>query len=396
LEFNESLSESDTTNSENNTSSVTCSYKSNNDSIDSTSSLPSLKDIDVSHVTSVPSKTDFIVDEDNNYLSEEIITESDSINVSKSTIYDYSSTTTIPKEIFIVNEESNNTSKEYIPSLNKHRSTYTNEEPKLATESTEATKVNSNINDDKLLNEIKPIDENSIENLAEIIIENYQIQTEKVDEPEKSIHTTLPLTKQDINNSEDERSDVEYRERKNGSEHESENENENESENENNSEWEYNNESTNSKESLEKASSSNKNDNIQILPREIKLEKTTQELDNSTLLPSASSSYQSPNILQPKPLYEDHPSFKLSKSSSPIDETDYNPIPRFNIFPDSFEGQSFIQEIDKSKRKIDISKFISNIKNREENLKAKENEFLKVIDEETEKNKVQKNDSKDF
>jgi len=468
IEVNESSSEAEISNPDDiNSSHSTGFFKNNKNLIENISSLPSLRDIDVSHImtSSVPSCTNIIIDEDNDYLSDEIITESDSINMSKSLVLDYVNTK--PKEISFINEESK-PSEAYTPSVIKNKQILSKEEPKSSIESTEATKVNSSLdtiggnNSNVLLKKLSTIEEIMTESPGDTIIENYQVQTDMIKIPEQSLSkeekekekekkkekvkislenestinnnktiyndsmknidstepvmnkslnnnttfvfslSTIPLIIQHTNNEEIEDKNVGIYGSKSEDKSESENESEGENINKNKNENENENNENCSKESIEKSSLSNKNNTIQSVSKKIKLDDNIIRTSDSILLPSViatSNSLQSKPqfhgqgpiefIRSPSPIRQIGSPITRTKSPTPIESRPLSPTPRI-ISPYIHERQSFKPEFERSNRRIDISKFISSIRSREESLKAKENEFLKIIDEETEKNRVQK------
>ena len=115
-----------------------------------------------------------------------------------------------------------------------------------------------------------------------------------------------------------------------------------------------------------------------------------------TLLSRLSSKESLESIIAPEKATINNTLNNESKNNDSIlTPTPLNSEPTSNEKPVEPPNLEIKKPKSESKRKlrkvIDITRFISSIRNREENLKAKENEFLKVIDKETEKNKIQKN-----
>ncbi|OUM69177.1 hypothetical protein PIROE2DRAFT_2871 [Piromyces sp. E2] len=360
------------------------------------SSLP-LKDEDVTGIVSAPS-TEIIIDEDNEYFNDEIISESDSINMSKSTVSDYKND---------LSEEIQKKERIY------PTSSFTKESVSL--ESTEATRVNSttdvNFNDGKdgYHNKLNTIEEVITESPPETIIEDYQISTSIPQELplKKSIPTLVnkPLSVDNVNVVSSDNITI-------------------------NNTTIYNDSMTSDSTKPVITTEITLNSGIDVLklkkpvdttrsfitppPSPLHIDKENIGKNGNEMIESSPMTplFREPDIVKAskdiskvEPVTPDAttnndskegqmvlPRTLLPRSKSPyMDNIKVNPIPRINIFPYGHRRSSSGQESDRSnKRRIDISKFISSIRNREESLKAKENEFLKVIDEETEKNKVQK------
>jgi len=351
---------------------------------------------------------------DNNYLSDEIITESDSISISQSLISGYDQNLQKENEIITNAPEMVKIKTKGPKSLDSTEATKVN--------STFISEINSNNNNSKgYINKLKAIDEVITNSPPETVIEDYQISTTmdiklpfKSNTPLKNNipykesmdntlpeHTTInnalynesinaeltPISGQPINTNTTLINDITL---------------------------------NNINENLLKNTVDNSKSLIISSPSALSLNKAKHDTNKKIGLTPIISQFKEPNVLltttpkEPKSevsgLEASTQPFSLVKSAnneiqkpetkglSPVLLTDnavasMGPVPRINIFPYIYRKPSVSSEGDSRsyQRKIDISKFISSIRNREESLKAKENEFLKVIDEETEKNKAQKN-----
>ncbi|ORX61061.1 hypothetical protein BCR36DRAFT_6178 [Piromyces finnis] len=341
--------------------------------------LLQLKHVD-SGIISISSFTEFIKNENSELLTDEIISESDSINLSKSIVSD--------NEIDLIKEVQRPDTKYYNCST---------KEP-LSFESTDNTKVNSSSDiyfyNNETPNKLSTINEIITESPPETIIENYQLSTsisQKLPSKENIKNTINMIDNSSPNNIVTDNKTI-------------------------NSTEDYN-ESINtvSKDSLDCIFSNYADNLIKINngfitppPSPFHEERNGK---NENLNNRAGFSSEMPLLFESNTPKENNN--KIMQVRSGLNLNDYEvDIPhatqfqfkspfidnkrtstslRINDFPYINKKASLGQEIYRNyKRKIDVSQFLLGIRNRQENIKAKENEFLRVIDEETKRNEEQK------